>query len=321
MSDRQPTFLEFFPVSLFGAVMGCCGLSFAWRFAGKLWGLPSVIGDVIGIMAIVLFVVLSVAYLVKLKRYPQLVQADFRHPVLVSFFATIIISLLLLPGILLPYHAPTATVVWSIGTVLMFLFAWLVLRRWLDHQQEPVSAVPAWIVPVVGTLDVPIVGMQLPIDGIKQVCLFFFAIGVVFTIILMTIIITRLLFQPPLPEAVQPTLLILVGPFALAFSGYILLTGAQDMMSSVFFYFDLFLLLLFGSKIFLLPRCCPFRVTWWAVGFPLAAITIAALRFADKNEGIAFRVIAGALLAITSFVILYLLVQSLYRLVTKTFNQ
>ena len=321
MSDRQPTFLEFFPVSLFGAVMGCCGLAFAWRIAAKLWGLPAIIGETIGLLAIVLFVVLSIAYLIKLKRFPQLVKSDFKHPVLISFFGTIIISLLLLPGILLPYHAPTAIVIWSIGAILMLLFAWLVLRRWLDQQQEPASAVPAWIIPVVGTLDVPIVGMQLPVAGIKQVCLFFFAIGIVFAIILMAIIIGRLLFQPPLPEAAQPTMLILVGPFALAFSGYIMLNGAQDLMSSVFFYFDLFLLLLFGSKIVLLPRCCPFRVSWWAVGFPLAAVTIASLRFADKNEGTVIWIIAAALLTLTSFVIVYLLVQSLYRLATGKFNQ
>jgi tellurite resistance protein len=321
MNDRQPTFLEFFPVSLFGAVMGCCGLSFAWRFAAKLWGLPTVIGEVIGIVAIVLFIILSVAYLVKLKRYPQLVKADFKHPVLISFFGTIIISLLLLPGIILPYHASTAIVIWSIGTVLILLFALKVLRKWLDHQQEPASAVPAWIIPVVGTLDVPIIGAQLPVEGIKEVCLFFFAIGILFAIILMTIIIARLLFQPALPEAAQPTLLILVGPFALAFSGYILITGGQDTMSSVFFYFDLFLLLLFGSKIALLPRCCPFRVSWWAVGFPLAAITIASLRFASNKDGIIFKGIAAVLLVLTSFVIVYLLVQSLSRLITGKFNQ
>ena len=55
-----------------------------------------------------------------------------------------------------------------------------------------------------------------------------------------------------------------------------------------------------------LPTCCPFRVSWWAVSFPLAACNIAALRFAAAQPDIVTDVIAIALLALATSVILLL---------------
>jgi len=262
---------------------------------------------------------LTVTYIIKCFKYPDIVKKEIQHPVAVSFFATFIISLLLIPGIILPYSVIGAIIIWSAGAIMMFVFSWFVLRKWLDHQQEPGSAVPAWIIPIVGTLDVPIVGYRLPIPGIHEICLLFFGIGLMFSIILMTVIFSRLFFQAQLPEALQPTLLILVGPFALAFSGYQSLTGLQDIAASVFFYFDLFLLLIFSSKIFLLPACCPFRVTWWAISFPLVAFTIAAFRYASNKHAIIFQIISGAMLVISTVVIAYLFIQTIYKIATGQF--
>src|ERR1700676_528571 len=100
---NEPTFLEFLPVSLFGAIMGMTGLSFSWGWAEKVWGLPPWIKNMTGGVALVSFVVLTITYLVKWMKYPELIKMEFQHPVSVSFFATFIISLLLVPGILLPF--------------------------------------------------------------------------------------------------------------------------------------------------------------------------------------------------------------------------
>jgi len=312
----RSSFFKFLPASLFGGVMGLAGLSVSWKLAAQTWRAPGWIGEVIGVIAIVSFLVLAAAYLIKVIHYPLLAKAEFSHPVSVSFFATIPISLLQIPGILRQYDLLLAKWVWGVATVLMFLFAWIVMRKWLDNRQDPGNALPAWVLPVAGTLNVPIVGVHLPIAGVYEICLFFYGIGILFAIILTTIVISRLFFQPAIPEAIQPTLLILVATFALAFSDYEGLTGRQDIMAGVFFYFALFLLLLFGSKIFLLPKCCPFRVTWWSVSFPLAAITVAAFHYAEFSDGRFFKVLAGILLTISTFVILYLLIQTL----TKVFK-
>ena len=319
-ASRDPTFLEFFPISIFGAIMGLTGLSFSWEWAEKTWGVTSYIRNTIEVLTLLSFVTLTVTYLLKWIKYPVLVKKEFKHPVSVSFFATFIISLLLIPGFLLRFSVPAATVLWSIGAVLMFAFCWYVFRKWLDEPQETGNAMPAWVLPIAGTLDVPLVGVRLPIPGIHQICLAFFGIGLVLSLILLTIIISRLFFQESLPEPLQPTLLVLVAPFALAFSGYESLTGLQDLTASVFFYFDLFLFLIFGSKIFLLAVCCPFRVTWWAVSFPLVAFTIATFRYASHIHSVIFQCLPAGMLAISTAAILYLFIQTLFRIATRRFT-
>lgn len=317
--NNRVSFLEFVPISIFGAVMGLCALSFAWKLMADMWGASIMIAHIIGVLAILLFLTLSGAFFVKLRKFAPALRNEFKHPVSVSFFGTIIISALLIPGILLPVLPLTAKVLWIAATVAMFIFAWFVLRKWLDNQQAPESAIPAWVIPVVGTLDVPVIGSAFKTSWSHEICIAFFGIGCVFAIILLTIIFARLLFQSPLPDAVKPTLLILAGPFALAFSDYERLTGRVDIFSSVLFYFNIFLLLLLISKVMRLPKICPFFVSWWSVSFPLSAVTISAFRYAAHQPDAFHQAIAGVLLIITTLVILFLLVQSLYRIINGTF--
>lgn len=316
-TQRFNSFLQFMPMSLFGGVMGLCGLSFAWTLASSIYPSLKNISGLTGIVAVAAFILLTILYLTKWKRFPQLVKAEFNHPVSVCFFGTYIISLLLLPGILLRWNEQLAVIVWATGTVLMLLFALYVLRVWLAKPKQPETIHPGWIIPIVGTLDVPIIGMHLPVEGIREISTFFFAIGLLFTITLLTIVLTRLMITP-LPVEQQAAVLILVGPLALAFADLESLAGA-GMLSSVIFYADIFLLLLLGSKLAKLPFCCPFRLGWWAVSFPLTAITGASYRFSLTHPGQVFKGIWWILLAVTTVVILFLLVQTLYRYFTNSF--
>jgi tellurite resistance protein len=49
------------------------------------------------------FIVIASAYMMKLALGPTRVNTEFRHPIVGSLFATIFISLLLLPIVLAPY--------------------------------------------------------------------------------------------------------------------------------------------------------------------------------------------------------------------------
>jgi tellurite resistance protein len=307
-----PSFLEFMPVSLFGGVMALSALCFAWRLASDAWHVSPLIAEIIGGAALLTFVLLMIAYTVKWIRYPASVESEFKNSVSMCFFSTIIISLLLMPGILIPYAPVIGQVIWMLGVLLIFLFAWYVLRKWMGTQQMPESAMPVWVLPVTGTLNVPIVGNSFKFAGAHEFCLMFFGFGIIFIIILMTIIISRIFFQPPMASSTQPSLLILVAPFALAFNGYEGLSGVQDIAASAFFYFFLFLLLIFGSKILLLPKCCPFQVSWWSVSFPLAAVSVACLRYAKMQPDIIHWILAAFLLSVATLVIIYLLVQTVY---------
>ncbi|HEY2349523.1 MAG TPA: hypothetical protein VGH64_10920 [Puia sp.] len=101
---KRPGFLYFLPVSLFGAVMSTTGLSFASGWAEKLFLTKVWVRTFFAGMAVTLFIILSIAYILKTIKYPGLVKQAFSNPVAVSFFGMPIISMLLLAGIIHSLH-------------------------------------------------------------------------------------------------------------------------------------------------------------------------------------------------------------------------
>lgn len=308
--------LDHLPIGLFGAVMGLTGLSVAWHVAGAVFGAPVWIADAIGIIAVLAFVGVAIGYAIKAVTAPGAVVAEFHHPVAGSLFGTFFISLLLLPIILAPVSLYLARSLWVLGAIGMMMFAWLIVSRWMSEQQEMAHATPAWIVPVVGLLDVPLAVPSLgfpaaPGSMLHALMLMDLAVGLFFAIPLFTLIFARLVFQPRLPDALQPTLLILVAPFAVGYSTYTVTVGTTDMFAQALYLLALFLLAVLLGRLRTLGQCCPFRFGWWSVSFPLAASAIAALRYAAFAPGWLSQSVAIAALALATATIAGLLLRTL----------
>ena len=306
-----PKPLEYLPVSFFGSTMGLTGLSIAWKFAHTILDVPLWVSDVIAIIAVVGFVALLIAYLVKAVGAPDKVLAEFRHPIAGNLFGTFLISVLLLPIVIAPVNLLVARVLWIAGAVGMVLFAWTIVNRWMSDRQQTTHATPAWIVPVVGMLDVPLAVPALQLPPLPEVMLLSLAVGLFFAIPVFTLIFSRLVFEAPMPDALQPTLLILLAPFAVGFSSYVVTVGHIDLFAEALYFLTLFVLAVLLGRLKLLRRGCPFRVTWWAVSFPLAASSIAALRFAAFDPQWFTTGTAWALLVFSTVVIAALLVRTL----------
>jgi len=308
--------LHYLPVSLFGSVMGLTGLSSAWRLAEMRSGAPAWIHEAIGALAVAAFVALAGAYLVKLLYSPGAVKAEFAHPVAGNLFGTFIISLLLLPLVLAPVALHLAQAMWAIGTVAMTLFAWLVVDRWMAGVQQPEHATPAWIVPVVGLLDVPLAMPVLDLPpALQPLRLFGLVVGLFFAVPLFTLILSRLMFQPQMPPPLQPTLLILLAPFSVGMSTYAVAMHRLDAFAEGLYLLALFMVAVLAGRLRHVLRCCPFRVGWWAVSFPLASLAIAGFRMAEVAEEPLVDALAWVLLAGASIAVAWLAVRTLHGVV------
>jgi len=303
------------PVALFGSVMGLAGLSLAWRAAHGLFGTPEWVGAAIGWVAIVAFVAMTLAYGLKALTAFDSVRAEFDHPVAGNMFGTPLISLLLLPILLAQTSLPLARLTWSLGALGMTVFAWFAVSRWMNGRQNPAHAAPAWIIPVVGMIDVPLALPSLQWPGLDGMMIFFLAIGLFFAIPIFTMIFSRIVFQEPMPAPMRPSLLIMVAPFAVGFSSYAITTGRIDDFAEALYMLMLFMLAVLGGRLRNLLASCPFRLSWWAVSFPLSASAGAALRYAGHAQSVYADGIGVLLLAIATAVILGLLGRTLFGIV------
>ena len=193
--------------------------------------------------------------------------------------------------------------------------------RWMSARQQVELALPAWIIPVAGPLNLPIALPALGLTNVQELATFAFGVGMFFSTLVFALIFARLLFQAPPPEQGLPALLILTAPFSIGYSAYGIVTGHNDLFAQSLFMIDLLLVCVLITLLRHLPRCCPFRVSWWAVSFPLAASTVAALHFVAATPNRINECIAMLLLVVTTLVVLWLLVRTMHGIMRGELRQ
>ncbi|EPZ16189.1 hypothetical protein M622_03150 [Thauera terpenica 58Eu] len=282
--EAPSVWLAHFPVALFTIVMGLAGLTIAWLKAHHAGVVPIEVGLSLRWLTSALYVFLVLIYLAKLVRHPEAVKADYTHPVRLNFFPAISIGLLLL-SVCWAQDAPAAAQwMWGVSAAAHLLFTLFAMNSWIHHTHYDIKhANPAWFIPVVGNIIVPIVGVRFAPADISW---FFFSIGLVFWLVLMAIVMYRLFFHEPLPIRLTPTLFILIAPPAVGFSAYVALSDQVDAFARVLYFTALFLTLLLASNAARFIRL-PFFLSAWAYSFPLAAMTIATFEM-HARSGLAF---------------------------------
>jgi len=247
-------------------------------------------------------------YLLKIILKTEAVSEEFQHPIKLSFFPAFSISMILLSIATLSISRELSFTLWSIGTLLHLMLTIYVLNQWIHHPKfQIIHMTPAWFIPVVGNILVPIAGVE---HGYTEVSWFFFSIGIIYWVVLKTLVLNRMMFHDPMPGKLLPTMFILIAPPAVGFISYLKLNGELDNFARILFYAAMFLLVLLLSQ---LPRFTriKFFMSWWAYSFPIAASAIAAQLMFTLNGAPFFYYLALALIGLSSIVIPLLLLRTL----------
>lgn len=298
--------LRHFPVALFAVVMGLWGWSMAMAAGAAFapWLLP--VADGLRLLATLVFIIISGFYLAKLCFAFEGCREEWKTPARLAFFPAMSISVLLLATAYLDVAPAVAAVAWPIGAGLQGVLTLAVISSWISSRSfETAQLSPAWFVPAVGNVVVPIAGVPL---GYVDLSWLFFSGGLVFWVVLLTLVVNRLMFHDPMPGKLLPTLVILVAPPAVGFLAYLELSGgvldgfAQFLMSVAFVFA---LLVLIQAPKF---RGLPFALSWWALSFPIAGLSSAAFVFAGLDQSVAHIWIGALALVLLSCVVFSLLV-------------
>ena len=300
--------LQFMPISFFAMVMGMVGLTIAWGKASEVYQLSEAVYFTLLLQSVIIFVILSVLYVYKGINFRETVVEEWSNPVKMNFVPAVSISILLFSVAFLPLSTELSRVLWGVGTILHLIITLFVVTSWLHQEKFEIHHLnPAWFIPAVGNVIVPVAGVQL---GYVELSWFFFSIGMVFWLILMVIVFNRIIFHKAMPEKLLPTLFILIAPPAVGFIAYIKLTGSLDPFAQVLYNFALFLTLVLISQ---LPRFTrlPFYLSWWAYSFPLAAMSIASLLMAHLTGKAVYGYVGLALLVSLSALVILLFLKTL----------
>lgn len=270
-----PKLCETIPLPLFASVMGLCGLAMVWHAAEGRLELPHIASAGVTALAALVFIALLAAYACKWHRAPDKVKAELRHPVRINFLPAISINLILL-GILGGHWLPLAgQILWMTGAVLHLLLTVTIVNIWFNAERPVASINPAWFIPAVGNVLVPVAAGPA---GFPTIGWFFFTVGLFFWLILITLVFYRLITKPALEPPMRPTLVVMLAPPAVAFLAWLSLGGGLDGFGQALFFIAVFTFLLLLGQVPAFLRL-PFFPSWWAYTFPVAAFTSASFRF------------------------------------------
>ena len=298
--------IAYFPISFFSVIMGLSGFTIAWKGAAAIFFHNASFWSAFAYATSIAMILVSVFYAIKIWHYPHAVLEEIRHPVRINFFPSFSISLLLL-SVVWQQETIVSTYLWMVGTALQIAFTLYVMSSWIHHTHYTLShANPSWFIPVVGNIIVPITGSQL---GYIELSWFCFSIGIVFWLVLLTIIMYRLFFHEPLPARMTPMLFILLAPPSVGFISYTSMVGELDAFARIIYYIALFLSLLLAMNIFRFIKV-PFFISSWAYSFPVAALTVATIKMAHLTSSLFFQTISVVLLCMLTGLLLWLVTRT-----------
>jgi tellurite resistance protein len=299
--ERNAGRLAYLPVSFFAVAMGLAGTAVAWQRAALVFEVSGAPGRALAWVALTAFAGIAVAYVAKAMRHPGAVRREWRHPVMIAFAATTSVSALILAAAFLDVARPVSAVLWWGGAAAQLALTLDVLRVWIaDRRFEPSHVHPAWFIPVVGNLVVPLAGVT---HAPGELSWFFFSVGLVYWLALLPVVLGRLFLHGPLPPRLAPTLAILIAPPAVAFLAWLRLGGAvSDPAGRVLLHVATFQALLLVVQAGALRRA-PFALSAWAYTFPLAALTVAFLAAARGGSTAVYGPAAAVSLAVVTLLV------------------
>lgn len=296
------------PAGYFGMVLGTIGMGFAWRYASTLWPVSPWPGEILVTLAVVMWFLLSVAYLSRALRFPQSVLAEMHHPVMSSFVSLFPATTLLVAIGFVPWYQPLSLGLFSVGVVVQLGYAaWQSAGLWRGkHPQE--ATTPGLYLPTVANNFIS--AMACGALGFHDAGLVFLGAGVFSWLSLEPVILQRLRSAGELPGALRTSLGIQLAPALVACSAWLSVNGGQaDTFAKMLFGYGL-LQLLFMLRLLPWYLSQPFNASFWSFSFGVSALATTGLHLGQSSASGFFHAIAVPLFIFTNGIIALLLVRT-----------
>jgi tellurite resistance protein len=149
--------IQYFPISFFSIILGLAGFTITYQKAEQILKIPINMSFYLLIITFIVFIIISIIYFIKIIKFKNDVINEFNHPTKLSFFPTFSISLLLLSVAFLSNNMIISKYLWIFGSIIHFIFTIKIISIWIHHTKFEIKHLnPAWFIPAVGNMLVPI---------------------------------------------------------------------------------------------------------------------------------------------------------------------
>lgn len=269
-------------LGVFAIPLGLAGLGGVWQALRTIASAPAWPAEVLFAASTAIWLALTVVYVGRGVRRAGTFTAHRQHAVHGPFAAYLPVIGILLSAHYIPYLHDVAR-----GAVLVFVLALGVLAaqlvaHWLLGNLPVQTFHPGYFLPTVAGAFIASIGLHA--SGWHQAAVSAFGVGILFWLIIGTLVFGRLFTGAPLPDAVKPSLAVLVSPPAVAGIAWLAIAGGR--MDSVGYLLLGILLMMLLVQVMFLPdyRVLSFNPNFWAFTFPVAASSNFAIRWLTSAE-------------------------------------
>jgi tellurite resistance protein len=294
------------PVNLFGIPFGLAGLGEVWVILGAEHHAPTVVGEIVLLVAAATWAVILAAYLGHLFLATPSAwaafAADLLDPVTAPFASlALIVPIIAASGGLAPHAATPARVITDVFIALTVLLGGWFVGQWIYGPVDLDRFHPGYFLPTVAGGLIAAEGAALV--GQHRLAQVLFGLGLICWLVLGSVILGRLLFRPLLPPPLQPTLAIEVAPAAVASLAWFAIHGER--IDTVIALLGGYGTLMVLAQLRLLPAYLrlTFMPTFWAFTFSWAAVAAAGIVWLNATRPAGYRIWQYVLAAaITAFI-------------------
>lgn len=269
-----------------------------WATARPTLDAPVAIPNTLHLVAAAIWVLILAIYA---TQGPRRILTDLHDPMAGPFVALAVITPTLLSSALAPYALDAARILVTVFLSLTVLLGGWITGQWIIMPIDQDAAHPGYFLPTTaGCLIAAYAAAQVNMHDVAEAL---FGTGVLFWVILGSLLFNRLLFRPALPTALVPTLAVEIAPPVVAGLAYFAISGGK---------IDAFAIALAGCAVFMglvQLRLVPlylrlhFSPATWVFAFSYAAAaTDVLLWIRIKNPTGAFAYAATTVGLITAFI-------------------
>jgi tellurite resistance protein len=297
------------PLNTFAIGFGIAGIAETWSAASGVLHLSPLVDQILWTVAAIAWVWLIVAHIARGIQSGERLVTQLRHSAQGPLAAIVpIIGMLL--GTELARWFPVGGMILAIASMIVTaaFAAWLV-SSWLTGSVELGAVHGGYLLPTVagGYIAATAAG-GLGLDDLGWAA---FGVATLFWFIMTTVVLVRLITRPQLPDALVPTLAVIVAPPAVGGLALFDLTG--DAVTPLSLALAGLTVVLAMGQLALIPRYrrLPFTLGFWSFTFPIAAVIAYAITWTGILGFAGNEVLAALLASLVSAFIAVIGIRSL----------
>ncbi len=270
------------PASFFGIVLGLAGLANAWRAAHEVWKAPALVGEVLMVLAAIVWALLLFLFILKWILAREHALGEAHHLVQCCFIGLAGVATMLIALGALPYSRAAAQILFGIGAAFTVAFAlWRTGLLWQGGREHSATTPVLYLPTVAGGFVTAIVASGLGYPDWGQLV---FGAALFSWLAIESVLLHRLYTVSSLAKVLRPTLGIQLAPPTVGAVAYLSVNGgAPDLIAHALVGYGLLQTLLLLRLLHWITQQ-PCGASYWGFSFGVTALAIAPIRMVGQGD-------------------------------------